>query len=190
LELVESFCAYRRKQRGKTEGGVKTYRWNLDQCLRFVRARKGSLARVGDLSAEMIQAWMDDMASADLALSTMRARQSTLSSFCGWLVKRGVLLSNPVAQLDRPPHRQEAPRQVPGPALMDALVQAARQRGRLRDIAIFCILRYTGMRRESVATLRMRNLDPAWGLRNVPVKGGNPRHPAADGSDPAVVRVR
>ena len=26
VELVEQFCVYQRKQRGKTEGGVKTYR--------------------------------------------------------------------------------------------------------------------------------------------------------------------
>jgi site-specific recombinase XerD len=31
------------------------------------------------------------------------------------------------------------------------------------------------MRRESVATLRIRNLDPEWGLRNVRVKGGKTR---------------
>jgi hypothetical protein len=29
------------------------------------------------------------MAAADLALETMRVRQSVLSSFCAWLVKRG-----------------------------------------------------------------------------------------------------
>lgn len=31
------------------------------------------------------------------------------------------------------------------------------------------------MRRESVATPRVRNLDPEWGLRNVRVKGGKTR---------------
>jgi hypothetical protein len=36
---------------------------------------------------------------------------------------------------------------------MDALVQAVRQRGRQRDVALFLILRYTGMRREWMATL-------------------------------------
>ena len=30
VELVEQFCTFPRKQRGKTPGGVKTYRWNLD----------------------------------------------------------------------------------------------------------------------------------------------------------------
>ena len=31
------------------------------------------------------------------------------------------------------------------------------------------------MRRDSVATLRVRNVDPEWGIRNVRVKGGKTR---------------
>jgi site-specific recombinase XerD len=58
---------------------------------------------------------------------------------------------------------------------MDALIEAAKQRKRMRDLALFLILRYTGMRRESVATLRVRNIDAHWGLRNVAVKGGKTR---------------
>jgi site-specific recombinase XerD len=174
-ELGEQSCNYQRKQRGKTEGGVKTYRWILEQFLGSVKARTGRAGRVGDLNPEGIQAWMDEMAASDLALSTMRCRQSVVSSFCTWLAKRHMLTTNPVASLDRPPHRQEAPKQVPGPAIMDALIQAARDRGRPRDLAVFLVLRYTGMRRESVATLHVRHLDPDWGLRQVPVKGGKSR---------------
>jgi site-specific recombinase XerD len=58
---------------------------------------------------------------------------------------------------------------------MDALVQAARRRGRPRDVAIFLLLRFTGMRRESVATLRVGHLDGEWGLRGVLSKGGKVR---------------
>ncbi len=174
-ELARAFGNFQRKQRGKSERGVKTYRWVLEQFLRFIMHQHGRIARVGDLRSDAVQAWMDEMAGADLALETMRVRQSVLSSFCAWLVKRGVLPSNPVSRLDRPPHRREAPKQVPGSAIMDALVQAARQRGRARDVALFLILRYTGMRRESVATLQVQHLDGAWGLRGVRVKGGKTR---------------
>ncbi len=79
-----------------------------------MRNRHGRLARVTDLTPAVIQAWMDDMAGADLALSTMRVRQSTLSSFCAWLVKRDVLASNPVAKLERPPHPSRAAHAGPG----------------------------------------------------------------------------
>ena len=88
MDLVEQFCTYQRKQRGKTEGGVTTYRWILDQFLTFVRSHEGRAAHVGDLTPETVRAWMDQMAEADLALSTLRTRQSTLSSLCAWLVKR------------------------------------------------------------------------------------------------------
>jgi hypothetical protein len=49
IELVEQFCTFQRKQRGKTERGVKTYRWNLGQYLAFVAGRRGRPACVGDL---------------------------------------------------------------------------------------------------------------------------------------------
>ena len=174
-ELIDQFCSYQRKQKGKTESGVKTYRWNLEHFLRFVKRTEGRPAYVADLDATTIQTWMDDMASVDLSLNTLRCRQSTVSSLCTWLVKRNVLHSNPVASLDRPPHRREPPRQIPAPDLMDRLIRAARERHRPRDVALFLILRYTGMRRESVATLRVRNLYPEWGLRGVVVKGGKTR---------------
>ena len=45
----------------------------------FIRNRDGRLARVTDLTASSVQSWMDDMATEDLALSTMRVRQSTVS---------------------------------------------------------------------------------------------------------------
>lgn len=174
-ELVEQFSRYQEKQRGHMKGGVAATRWVLERFLRFVRQRVGRHARVTDLTGETLQQWMDDMAATDLALSTMRTRQAALSSLCAWLVKRAILTTNPVAKMDRPPHRSAPPTQVPSGALMDALLKAAQQRARPRDLALFLILRYSGMRRESVATLRVRHLDVTWGLRGVLVKGGRTR---------------
>jgi integrase/recombinase XerC len=175
VEWIESFCQYQEKQRGKTKGGVQSYRWVLQQFMVFVRRQMGRVARVSDLTVSTIQAWMDEMAACDLALSTMRSRQSTVSSFCSWLVKRSMLARNPVSGMDRPPHRVQAPTQVPTPRLMDALIETAKRRQRPRDVALFLILRYTGMRRASVATLQVRHLDGDWGLRGVQVKGGKTR---------------
>ena len=42
-DVVEQFCNFQRKQRGKTEGGVRTYRWILEQFLIFVRNRRQRL---------------------------------------------------------------------------------------------------------------------------------------------------
>ena len=72
IDLVEQFCTYQHKQRGKTEGGARTYQWNLERFLMFFRKHEGRPARISDLTQETVQAWMDQMADADLALSTMR----------------------------------------------------------------------------------------------------------------------
>jgi site-specific recombinase XerD len=76
--------------------------------------------------------------------------------------------------MDRPPQQRVQPGCATAP-VMDALVRAAQARGRVRDVAIFALLRFTGMRRESVAMLRVNQLDGNWGLRGVLVKGGTVR---------------
>src|SRR5260370_23091754 len=62
-ELVEQFCNFQRKQRGKTEGGVRTYRWILEQFLIFVRNRHGRLAWVTDLPPPGIHVFFNDTAT-------------------------------------------------------------------------------------------------------------------------------
>ena len=134
-ELVDNFCNYQRKQRGKTEGGVKAYRWTLTQFLLFIRDR-GKVPRITDLTSETVQA-------------------------------RGCETAEDQNQHYAAHHRPVG--------ADDALIAAARQRKRPRDVAVFLILRYTGMRRQSVADLALRHLDASWGLRGVPVKGGMTR---------------
>jgi hypothetical protein len=51
-------------------------------------------------------------------------------------VKRDVLPANPVAAMDRPPHRREPPQQVPTPALTDALIAVAQPRQWPRNSAM------------------------------------------------------
>jgi len=68
-----------------------------------------------------IATWMIAMAKDDLALSTMRVRQATVSSFCIWLVKCDLLSTNLVEKLDRPKVERRPPRGVPESTLMDIL---------------------------------------------------------------------
>src|SRR2546429_3588689 len=120
IDLVEQFCTYQHKQRGKTEGGARTYQWNLERFLMFFRKHEGRPARVTDLTQETVQAWMDQMADADLALSTMRSRQSTLSSFCSWLAKPVSPAKKPRAKPQRPPYERLPPQQEARAAVMIA----------------------------------------------------------------------
>jgi hypothetical protein len=67
---------FTRKQRGQTDGGVQSCRWNLTQFLECVRAQTGRLAKTQDLTQAVIQTWMDEMAAMELAVNTSRCRQA------------------------------------------------------------------------------------------------------------------
>ena len=51
-ELVEQFCLYQFKQRGRTKGGVEATRWVLNRFLKFVRTQTGRNARMTDLTVD------------------------------------------------------------------------------------------------------------------------------------------
>ena len=85
VEWVEQFCLFQRKQRGKTEGGVKTYRWNLEQFLSFVRRREGRLARAGDLTPERFKpGWMRWPRQIFRSARCARASRRCRASAPGW----------------------------------------------------------------------------------------------------------
>lgn len=69
--------SFTRKQRGRTDGGVQSSRWDLAQFLECVRAHTGRLARAQDLPQAVIQTWMDGMAAMELAINTLRCRQAS-----------------------------------------------------------------------------------------------------------------
>jgi hypothetical protein len=70
------------------------------------------------------------------------------------------------------------PPTAPNATLMDAIIRAAHERKRPRDVAICPLLRFTGMRRDSVATLRLGQLDGEWSpARGVPEGRHGPGHP-------------
>jgi integrase/recombinase XerC len=168
------FTETRLKQQGQQRDGVRAYAWVLEKFAAFVRGYEGRPALVSDFTPQTIQAWLDAIQS-EVRINTLRHRQCVVFRLCAWLVRRGQLSANPVARLDRPRRQSQPPRPVPGPAIMDQLVQAAKARRRPRDLAIFLLLRYTGMRRAEVADLRVHHLYPDWGLRGVRAKGRKTR---------------
>ena len=50
VELVEQFCLYQFKQRGRTKGGVGATHWVLARFLQFVRHRVGRNANGGEFT--------------------------------------------------------------------------------------------------------------------------------------------
>lgn len=179
-EHVRLFSSYLLRQKGRAKEGVETYGWTLRNMINVMVGDLGRTPTVSDLlNDRLVYGWLDRMTNGEiskpLSANTIRTRLATVSSFCDWLAKRGVLPVNPITKVERPPRHRGARPGVPATSLMDSFVAAAIERGKLRDAVLFSLLRYSGMRRGSVVSLRIRNLDDGWGLRDVPMKGGKTR---------------
>jgi integrase/recombinase XerD len=115
-------------------------------------------------------------------------RLSALKSFCGFLVRRQILLLDPTAGLERPRLETRLPRALLTPQEARRIVEAPRGGTpvRLRDRAILETLYATAIRASELIHLSPYDVDTVVGvLRVIRGKGGKDRHvpltrPAAD----------
>ena len=77
--------AYRRNVKGRLNR-------LFDEC---------SFARIGDISCEAMEKWLDLAEDRDLSAATRNEYLTSLSVFCGWAVKTGRLASSPVAGITK-----------------------------------------------------------------------------------------
>ena len=98
---------------------------------------------------------------ADLAPQTVHNYLLAVKTFCGWLVRRGVLESNPIPRLMRANLRRSKPS-----GLTDAQVRACLASARLsaapeRNLCILYMLLDTGMRAGELCGLNLGDVDYA-----------------------------
>jgi len=77
--------AYRRNVKGRLKR-------LFDEC---------AFGRIGDISREAMEKWLDLAEDADLSAATRNEYLTSLSAFCNWAVKTGRLASNPVAGIGK-----------------------------------------------------------------------------------------
>src|SRR4051812_20929908 len=83
---------------------------------------------VVDITARDVERWLETR--QHLRQSTRRSQFSYVKSFCAWLVRRGALATNPVAQLPAPRPPLRVPRALPRPSVERLLAAAPDLRGR------------------------------------------------------------
>lgn len=167
-ELAAAWLATKRSANTRA-----AYRADL---VRFVEwcARKGVPPMAA--TTEVVNAYRIDTEAEGLAPATIARRLSSLSSFYGFLVRRGLLPRNPVEWQDvpRPPVPTESPRLGLDEAEAARFLAAAAARGP-RDEALACLLLLNGLRVSEALSLDLDDLDTAEGHRFVKVTGKGSR---------------
>ena len=86
---------------GHTEGTRRAYRVNLLDWRRFIERRDAG-AKVGDVSAHHVLAYLKDMLERGLAPQTRKTRFRALAAFFNWCVDLGYIKRSPAGRLRAP----------------------------------------------------------------------------------------
>jgi len=99
-EHLTDYLGHLERKRVRGRKVSKAYRTNVKGRLKrlFDECRFG---RIGDISREAMEKWLDLAEDADLSAATRNEYLTSLSAFCGWAVKTGRLASNPVTGIGK-----------------------------------------------------------------------------------------
>ena len=173
MPAVAEYLGSLRSERGASRNTLAAYRRDLDDFLRFLRARRITPARV---TAEHVVSWLEGLRARGLAPSSIARRLSALRGFYRHLVREGEVPRDPTEHLDSP----RAMRPLPRALSIDStrsLVEApdTRRPAGVRDRAVLELLYATGMRASECLGLGLEDLNLTAGYVICTGKGGKQR---------------
>jgi tyrosine recombinase XerC len=171
---VEVFLAHLRDERGLAANTVAAYERDVVQFFRF--AGRARVVDPGAVDALLLRRFLAQLRTRGLADSSVARKAAALRACFRLLARRGLVASNPAADLGAPRGARRLPvvlkqRQVE--ALL-ARPEAADPVG-LRDRAILELLYATGMRVGELCGLTVGDLDLRADVARVHGKGGKER---------------
>ena len=171
---VDTFIAHLRDERGLAANTVVAYERDVVQFFRFAaRARVTDPDGVDPL---LLRRFLAQLRTRGLAASSIARKAAALRACFRLLARRGLVASNPAADLGTP----RGPRRLPG-ALKQRQVEALLARPQpldpvgLRDRAVLELLYATGMRVGELCALQIGHVDLRADLARVHGKGGKER---------------
>ncbi len=127
--LLQKFLQYCEVERRLAPQTLSAYRSDLRQFLACLRERErwGLLSQdtMTTFSETNVRDYQYYMAEHGWRVATIRRRLGSLSSFGGWLVKRGFMRVNPLAEIEVPRRPPACPTCWPGPTWSGRLPRSA-----------------------------------------------------------------
>lgn len=147
---------------------IVAYRSDFAQFLEFLREG----GRWGLASQDRLGAFSQySMAAHGWSTATIRRRLVELDGFGSWLVKRGFLPANPMAEVEVP----RRPRRLPCALAWADVERAIAGERAVRDRAVLTVLAYAGLRRGEVVSLDVRDFSREAATLRVRGKGSKER---------------
>ncbi|HIZ86016.1 MAG TPA: tyrosine-type recombinase/integrase [Candidatus Coprenecus stercoravium] len=171
--MTEEFLRYIESERRYSARTCAIYRDVLESFYKFQYPEADALTEGQEKEAlkySCLRAYTAYCLENGLSARTVNLHLSALSSYCRWLVRQGVLASNPVRRVIRPKEHRRLPEFYTEGALtrlldskgLDGSGTASSQMSfhDYRNAMIMLILYTTGMRRSEIVSLRCVDFDP------------------------------
>ncbi|WP_155285857.1 site-specific tyrosine recombinase XerD [Lacticaseibacillus zhaodongensis] len=171
-DLIVDFIHYLDAERGLSLATQDAYRRDLQRYANWLEAKH--YANVPDDRAVLADFFANE--ATELATTSMAREQSALRKFYSFLMRQGVLTTDPMELIDAPKPAKHLPTVLDAEeiALLLNAPDVAKPLG-MRDRAIFELMYATGMRVSELVNLRMDQLHLPMNLIQVVGKGDKER---------------
>ena len=172
--LQENFIRYLQVERRYSPRTVRLYDEAVTEYYAFLEEAPSPEG----LTAPHVRSFIARGLDTGLSARTMNLKLSALSTWAGWLLRQGLLESNPVSKVPRPKQDKKLPVFYTEKAIDNYFDESGRlveenpdNFAFLRNRMMMVILYATGMRRAELCALKVTDFDPSRQLFRVLGKG-------------------
>ena len=161
--MFYEFLAHLTHQRRLSDHTVTAYRNDLQQFQEFFTVRY-ALNGVGEVTREIVKAWMVELVTLGMVPATIRRKLSSLRAFYAYRQARGQQRDNPTLRIPIPKQPKRLPSTVPAEDLKRLFASFPdpldnQDYPLLRDHVLMILLYATGMRRAELIGLNVGDAD-------------------------------
>jgi len=171
---ISDFVLYLEAERGYSTHTCRAYRSDLRLFCGFMAEGVGATG-TGDVTTQVVRAWIVSMKGDGLTNSTIARRVHALRSFWRYLTDNELVEHDPLRRITAPKKERKLPQYLRADELR-AILDAAQKHHvaciAFRDYAIMAVMVYTGIRKGELIGLKLGDLDLVDGLLRVHGKRG------------------
>lgn len=142
---------------GKSQCTVSGYRYDLEKFSNEIEKD------IISVEYSDLRAWANKMSKSGLAATSRARKISAVKSMYKYLKKVGYIHDNPAIDLDTPKLEKKIPKVITADNASDILFHARNDGGTeityMRDLAIMMTFLYTGVRREEITNIKLKDVD-------------------------------
>lgn len=187
IAYIDAFAEYLKIQKRYSERTVALYRGAVERFYAYImceeesticreKAEKEEKETGSHLKVNNIRGFVAAMLKEGMAPRSVNLHLSGLGSFCRYLLKEGVIESNPTSRVYRPKEKKRLPQFYSKEALdiyLNSVV--GDDYASIRNRTMVWMLYATGMRRSEVANLELSNYDSERKVIKITGKGSKER---------------